>query len=157
MLMVVPAAKELLKVTSILGRVEEKRRLEIATYIDKIADCIGGIADLADRDRNSTTLRRLCSELAVYGDQASDAIQTAVGHRGDRVIFHLNSAQDAPGFAIDGLISTSVLESDARRQAALRTLQEAAGHMRGVANTLRTPQTPVSFWQRLFKSAHGSK
>ena len=153
MLMVVPAARELLKITSILGRAEEKRRLEIATYLDKIADCIGGIADLTDRDRNSTTLRRLCSELAVYGDQASDAIKAAVGHRGDRVIFHLDSAQEAPGFAIDGLVSTSVLESDVRRQTALFTLQEAAGHIRGVANTLRAPQTPVSFWRLLIKSA----
>lgn len=152
MLMVVPAAKELLKVIPILGRAEEKRRLEVAAYLDKIADCIGGIAEIADRDRNSKTLRRLCSELAVYGDQASDAIKAAIGRSGHRVIFHLNSAQDAPGFAIDGLISTSVLESDARRQDALLTLQEAAGHIRGVANTLRAPQTPVSIWRRLFKS-----
>lgn len=149
---VISAVRELTKVASILGCADEERRLSLATYLDKIADCIESIADVAEQDRNSNSLRRLCSELGVYGDEASAIIKSVIGHAGDRVIDHINSAQEAPGVAVDGLIWSSIFDSGERRQHSLRVLQDAAGHIRGVANTLRAPQTPKSFWRRIFRS-----
>src|SRR5690349_8899851 len=132
------------KIKDALNRADEKRRLQIADYLDKMADCLGKMAKTAEEGGERTVLYGLCTELDIYATNASPIVESALG-RGGREIRHLlNDSMDAPATWRDlPLIRDLGSEGDVRRMDALRRLREGEGTLRGVANTLRAPRPPL--------------
>lgn len=140
------------KVLDSLNRVDEKRRLQIADYLDRMAVCLGKMAQTAEEGGERSVLYGLCTELDVYAENASPIVESALGRGGREIRQLLNDSMGAPATWRDlPLIRDLGSDGDARRTKAIRDLREAEGALRGVSNTLRAPRPPIGTDSRLFR------
>jgi hypothetical protein len=131
-------SKELLSLGSTLAKAQHDRRVAFANYLDKIADCVGKISQSA-RAGNNESRYALCAELEVYGRDCGAIISEMLDKERAEVI---SRKIEAATYTRRGMVFDAIILDEGRLiplPLALKQLDEAAGHLRGMANTLRAP------------------
>ena len=168
-------SKEIIGLGTTLAKAQHARRLALAEYLGKIADCIQQISDEARKINppdysaflfdHTGARRTLCAELEVYGRDCGRILTEMLdpdtaAELAERIKDATYTRRGmAPGFLLSADPASS-LSSD------LRQLEEAVGHLRGTANTLRAPvvvfdriarpRSVKSWWKRIWAHVHKS-
>jgi hypothetical protein len=131
-------SKELIGLGTTLAKAQHERRLALADYLSKIADCIQKITQ-SFRARDTDALKMLCAELEVYGEDCGRILAEMLQHdKAEELSKRVAQATYTrrgvePDFLLSNVFDPDSFLSD------LRDLDEAVGHLRGTANTLRAP------------------
>lgn len=139
LLNILSVTKDLIDLFSRATRAHRERRVLAATFMDKIADCIEGIASSVAENGPPHRLASLCRELVVYMDNAGLSFYRVLPadqlRRVTRVIRGSLGIRQQWRTAqhVANAIESQKIDS------ALLELGEAIGLLRGTANMLRGP------------------
>ena len=164
---ILAAVKEIVSVGNSLRKRETEKREQLASYLDSISACLSDLATTATNSSDTAALTGRCAELEVYGEQCAAVLESALPNTAvDRIIEKISQARrskellaNGPGARIAqgireatysrrGLIADDWLNRQGAgdRAEAIANLNKAAGRLKGLAVTLRTP-IPTSHWR----------
>jgi hypothetical protein len=132
-------AKSLLGIQADLSRSAFERRERVASYLDKIVNCI---EQIIESFRKEKIPYNQCSELDEYLDLLIEVIGKEVGE--DRLWRYkeiLNNAAETRGQYVSAFLQGSYLSGEdligSTPEAELQILEDAAGRFKALANSLR--------------------